>query len=53
MQKYILRHMIHSLCRDSSQRKPCFGDDGNFPKSFPKEFRDETNVNVNGYSKYQ
>ncbi|KMQ85683.1 hypothetical protein RF55_15614 [Lasius niger] len=49
----VLKHMIHSPCGDSSQRYPCTGNDGKCSKGFPKEFRDETNANVNEYPMYQ
>ncbi|XP_024889920.1 uncharacterized protein LOC112466196, partial [Temnothorax curvispinosus] len=49
----VLRHMIHGPCGDHSQRYPCTGDDGKCSKGFPKEFREETNANVNGYPMYQ
>ncbi|XP_072758697.1 uncharacterized protein [Anoplolepis gracilipes] len=49
----VLKHMIHGLCGDPSRRYPCTGDDGKYSKGFPKEFHDETNVNVNRYPMYQ
>lgn len=49
----VLKHMIHGPCGDPSLRYPCTGDDGKCSKGFPKEFRDETNANVNGYPIYQ
>ncbi|KMQ87777.1 hypothetical protein RF55_12854 [Lasius niger] len=49
----VLKHMIHGPCGDPSQRYPCTGDDGKCTKGFPKEFREETNANVNGYPMYQ
>ncbi|XP_071580111.1 uncharacterized protein [Temnothorax nylanderi] len=49
----VLKHMIHGPCGDPSQRYPCTGEDGKCSKGFPKEFREETNANVNGYPMYQ
>ncbi|XP_071652233.1 uncharacterized protein [Temnothorax longispinosus] len=49
----VLRHMIHGPCGDPSHRHPCTGDNGKCSKRFPKEFREETNANVNGYPMYQ
>ncbi|XP_071581345.1 uncharacterized protein [Temnothorax nylanderi] len=49
----VLKHMIHGPCGNQSQRYLCTGDDGKCSKGFPKEFRDETNANVNGYPMYQ
>ncbi|XP_071578240.1 uncharacterized protein [Temnothorax nylanderi] len=49
----VLKHMIHGPCGDPSMRYPCTGEDGKCLKGFPKEFREETNANVNGYPMYQ
>ncbi|XP_071582449.1 uncharacterized protein, partial [Temnothorax nylanderi] len=49
----VLKHMIHGPCGNQSQGYPCTGDDGKCSKGFPKEFRNETNANVNGYPMYQ
>ncbi|XP_024882171.1 uncharacterized protein LOC112461236, partial [Temnothorax curvispinosus] len=49
----VLRHMIHGPCDETSRRYPCIGEDGNCTKGYPKEFREETKANENGYPMYQ
>ncbi|XP_024886657.1 uncharacterized protein LOC112464095 [Temnothorax curvispinosus] len=49
----VLRHMIHEPCSDRSRRYPCIGEDGKCTRGYPKEFREETKANENGYPMYQ
>ena len=45
-------HMIHGPCGALNPRSPCMAD-GKCSKSFPKQFREETAMDVDGYPLYR
>ncbi|UYV63730.1 hypothetical protein LAZ67_2005450, partial [Cordylochernes scorpioides] len=46
------RHMVHGPCGEHNLNSPCMVD-GHCSKEFPKQFQEETLVNVSGYPRYK
>ncbi|XP_014777998.1 uncharacterized protein LOC106874701 [Octopus bimaculoides] len=44
--------MIHGPCRTNNPSSPCM-ENGSCQKKFPKNYRDETLLNLNGYPEYR
>ncbi|XP_053571517.1 uncharacterized protein LOC128661269 [Bombina bombina] len=48
----VIKHMIHGPCGEHNLNSPCMVD-GNCSKNFPKNFQEETLINVDGYPRYR
>ncbi|UYV71710.1 hypothetical protein LAZ67_9000098 [Cordylochernes scorpioides] len=48
----VTRHMVHGPCGEHNLNSPCMVD-GHCSKEFPKQFQEETLVNVSGYPRYK
>ncbi|KAL6742313.1 hypothetical protein Aduo_015474 [Ancylostoma duodenale] len=48
----VVRNMVHRRCGATNPTAPCMVD-GRCSKGYPKDFREATEVNVDGYPKYK
>ncbi|UYV81456.1 hypothetical protein LAZ67_20001240 [Cordylochernes scorpioides] len=48
----VTRHMVHGPCGEHNLNSPCMVD-GHYSKEFPKQFQEETLVNVSRYPRYK
>ncbi|XP_053566967.1 uncharacterized protein LOC128656828 [Bombina bombina] len=48
----VIKHMIHGPCGEHNLNSPCMVD-GNCSKNFPKQFQEQTLLNVDGYPRYR